>query len=140
MLEAPFQSRGLPTAKRFSTDRYIYVIDANGQSETALVKIAGSNTQPLWTPDGAHLLFVGDQSGKQELLAVAVRGGGPAGEPVPIQTNFSGNLLALLCAGDLFYMRTDDIGFHEVIAERNPAGARVVQTFKGHDSLHTDRR
>ena len=114
-----------------SSDRYVYVIDANGQNERTVGAIAGSNTQPVWTPDSAHLLFVSERSGRRDLFAVSTQGSGSASEPVLVQSSFTGNPFGVSRSGDLFYVGTNDGGYHQVIAERGSAGARVVQAFGG---------
>ena len=118
-------------AREGSKERHIYVVDVTGSNEADVVKIAGSNTQPIWTHDGLHLVFVNEQSGRRDLLAVAWRNGQAAGEPVRVKSEFVGDLLSVSVSGELTHSRRNYAGFAELIAERNPAGARVVQTFKG---------
>ncbi len=120
-------------ARDGSPDRYIYVIDANGQNEATVVSVAGANTHPVWTADGSHLLYLTDRSGSRDLMAVAIRGGAAGGEPSRLQAAFAGFPIRLTRTGDLFYQQSDGpLGtMLELVAERNPAGARVVQTFRG---------
>jgi hypothetical protein len=39
-------------------DRYIYTFDAETRKQNAIVTMAGVNTRPIWTPDGAELFFI----------------------------------------------------------------------------------
>ncbi len=100
-------------------------------NERTVGAIAGSNTQPVWTPDSAHLLFVSERSGRRDLFAVSAQGGGSATEPVLVQAAFTGHPLGVSRSGDLFYVGPYNGGFHQVIAERTSSGARIVQTFGG---------
>ena len=54
---------------------------ADGSSETEIVKTAGINTSPVWTPDGKHILFTSDRSGRMDLWSVAVQNGKAIGSP-----------------------------------------------------------
>jgi len=64
-----------------STDQHIYVLAADGSSETEVVKTSGTNRSPVWTPDGKHLLFISDRSGRPALWSVAISNGKEAGVP-----------------------------------------------------------
>ncbi len=121
------------SAREGSPDRYIYTVDANGQNEVAVVREAGANTHPVWTPDGGHLLYLSQRAGSVDLMAVSIQGGVASGEPSRIHMGLAGYPIALTRSGDLFYQQSDGpVGtMAELVAERTPSGARVVQTFKG---------
>jgi Tol biopolymer transport system component len=74
----PSKSRPAPTD---SQDQHIYVIAADGSSETEIVKTAGLNRRPMWTPDGKHLLFLSDRMGSIDLWSIAIENGKAAGAP-----------------------------------------------------------
>lgn len=114
-----------------SSDRYIFTMSTRGGTEVAAVKIAGINGSPTWTPDGGYLLFLNERGGQTDLRAVQVRAGEPAGESFLVQSHFPGRQLFMTGAGDLMYPVSSESGFSEFVAERNPAGSRITQTFKG---------
>jgi len=64
-----------------STDTRIYVIAADGSSGTEFVKNAGVHNNPVWSADGAHLLFTSDQGGQLSLWSIPVRDGKASGPP-----------------------------------------------------------
>jgi Tol biopolymer transport system component len=114
-----------------SSDRYIYTVSARGGSEVAAVRMAGTNSSPVWTPGGDFLLFLNERTGQRDLRAVPMRGGEPAGESFLVHRHFVGTSLFLTRAGTLMYPVSSESGFSEFVAERNPAGSRIVETFKG---------
>ena len=116
-------------ARDGSAARHIFVIDADGRNERAVVTLEGSNTQPVWTPDSTHIVFANARSGHRDLYAVSVRKGGPV-EPVGLQAGFSGDLLRIAESGDLFYVEYVPDRY-QVIAEKRPNGARVVRVLPG---------
>lgn len=68
------------TASPDSTDQHIYILAADGSSpEMELIKTAGINDRPVWTPDGTHILFTSDRSGSVGLWSIAVQNGKGAG-------------------------------------------------------------
>ena len=114
-------------AREGSSDQHIYVVDANGQSETDVVKIAGANTQPMWAPEGSHFLFISDRSGARALWSVAMQGGTPSGEPSLLRADFAASPVGMTNSGDLYYTQNAGGGAMEFIAERRQAGTQVVQ-------------
>jgi Tol biopolymer transport system component len=89
-------------ARMGSADRHISIVGADGQGETAVVKIAGSSTQPIWTPDGSHLVFVNQRA----LWAVAVPHGAVSSEPTLVHQAFAGEPIAITQAGDLYFSQS----------------------------------
>jgi Tol biopolymer transport system component len=61
--------------------RRIYVIAADGRSETTLTAGAGIYQHPVWTPDGRHVVYISDVSGTYDLWAIPVHEGRAAGQP-----------------------------------------------------------
>jgi Tol biopolymer transport system component len=117
-----------------AADRFIYVIDAQGQHETAVVRVAASNSSPFWTPDSARLVFVSDRLGGRDLFAVDARSATPQ-EPKRIYAGFHGDLVGISQTGDLYYQRRDGGGPMQFIAERTASGGRVIQAFKGQSAM-----
>ena len=117
-----------------SSERHIYVMDIDGQNETDVVKIAGANTEPIWTPDGSHLLFMSDRSGSRSLWSVTMQNGVASGQPVLLQAGFTGKPIGMSASGALYYSQSSAGGPSVFIAERHPGSARVVQAFAGADA------
>ena len=115
-----------------STERAIHAVDARGERDSVIVSVAGTNTQPIWTPDGTHILFINTRSGRRGLWAVPVRDGVASGEPRTVTADFGGHLLDMPRTGELFHvLPADDGGFWEFVAERGASGARIAQAFPG---------
>ncbi|MCZ6655118.1 MAG: hypothetical protein O7D91_19080, partial [Planctomycetota bacterium] len=75
------------TPSREITEKDIFLLAVDGQSESAIVKHAGSDEVVAWSPDGGHFLFNSDRSGQPGLWAQRVNQGTPAGEPVLVMSN-----------------------------------------------------
>jgi Tol biopolymer transport system component len=63
------------TAPQESADQHIFVVGVNGSPETEVVKTAGVNRDPFWSPDGKHILFISDRSGPFGLWSIPVTNG-----------------------------------------------------------------
>jgi Tol biopolymer transport system component len=89
-----------------SADSHIYVLTADGARETEVVKTAGINEAPVWTPDGARLLFVSNRSGSLDLWSVPVRDGKAAGA-ASLERPAIGKILPIGIApsGSFYYVR-----------------------------------
>jgi Tol biopolymer transport system component len=118
-------------AREGSSEEHIFVMDADGSNERAVVQLAGVNRQPRWTPDGGHLLFVSERSGQRALMAVRIQAGRATAEPQVVQPNFTGHLVDMTRTGDLHYMNQASGGFSMFVAERGSANPRITQTFRG---------
>ena len=66
-------------------DQHIWVLAADGSSESEIVKTSGINRDPVWTPDGKHVLFISDRSGKLDLWSVEVQNGREVGAVLPVR-------------------------------------------------------
>ncbi len=55
--------------------KQIYILDADGKTETPLTKSAGINDTPVWTPDGKQILFSSNRSGAFGLWSLPMQGG-----------------------------------------------------------------
>jgi Tol biopolymer transport system component len=104
-------SRGLP--------HDIFVLAADGSRETAVVEGPASDYHPLWSPDGARLVFLSTRTGSDSLWAMTVRDGRANGSPELVRAA-AGEPLGFTSDGTLFY-RT---GAHEeqnvYLAELDP--------------------
>ncbi|MEP6592225.1 MAG: tetratricopeptide repeat protein, partial [Acidobacteriota bacterium] len=60
----------------------IYSIAVDGSRESALVKGSANDSSPVWTPDGAAVVFISDRSGTTSgLWSIRVEDGKPQGSP-----------------------------------------------------------
>ncbi len=125
-------------ARQDSPEREIRILAADGSSETVLVNASGNNAAPVWTRDGARVLFLSKRSGSYGLWSVAVRDGKADG-PVELAKPDTGNIVPLgfTRSGSLLYGQA--VGHQDVFAvEIDPANGavrgnpvRVVDTYVG---------
>ena len=77
-----------------TANRHIFTIDVNGQNERDVVKLAGLNMNPIWSPAGTHLLFWNNLTGNlavnSTLWSVAVDDGAAAGSPSTVHSGLVG--------------------------------------------------
>jgi Tol biopolymer transport system component len=111
-------------------DRHIHVMSGDGKTDTAVVQWSGNNDEPMWSADGRYLLFRSNRTGTSALYAVGVQQGFATGEPVLIQSAFTGNLIGLTTAGTLYTVR-DEYDQMTLIAQRTGTGANVIRTLTG---------
>ena len=103
-------------------DRHIYVLAADGSSETEILKTAGINESPVWAPDGKHILFISDRSGKFDLWSIPVQSGKAVGSPSLVSPEI-GNVYAMGMHGSSYYYTSRQMGAEYVnIAELAPNG------------------
>jgi len=118
-----------------SQDRYIYTLNTVTREQRPVVTMAGVNVRPTWSPDGSQLFFVNEQSGRRALWVVGVRGGTADGDPRLVLADFQGSPIDMSVTGDLYSVRQQYAGFVESVAERNPAGSPIIQTFLGQSGI-----
>ena len=111
-----------------SPTRFLYVMDANGQNSRPVVTLEGNNTQPLWTPDGSHLVFINTRGNERHLCAVPIAVGRT--QPVKLQPDFRGELLRFSKSGDLSYWQPGNVDV-QFISELRNGKPRVIQSFFG---------
>jgi Tol biopolymer transport system component len=121
-----------------SVKRAIYVLTANGSSETELVKGAGINEAPAWTPDGARVFFTSNRSGGFALWSIAVENGRAAGSPELVKPDIGRiSALGFSSSGTYHYMHVTT-STDVFVAELDPASStargpavRLTETFTG---------
>jgi len=59
--------------------RDLYVVPASGGVPVKLESIGGTSVHPTWSPDGKHLAFVSNRSGRDALYALPVQAGRASG-------------------------------------------------------------
>jgi Tol biopolymer transport system component len=125
-------------ASQGSRDRYVYICDANGKNESVVVRLAGANDRPVWTPDSAGLAFLNTRTGPSDLMFVSIPapGASSAAEPVAIRRAFASGteLMKISNSGELLYVQSEDTSNQEVVVDRNPAG-RVGLAFTGQSGV-----
>jgi Tol biopolymer transport system component len=106
-----------------SNDRHIYVLAADGSSESEIVKTAGINESPVWTPDGKHILFTSDRSGKFDLWSVPVQNGKATGAESLVRADI-GDISAIgMYGGSYYYTDRQRSAEYVNIADFTPSGA-----------------
>ena len=113
------------------TDQHIYVLPLDGAGpEIELVKTAGINQNPVWTPDGSHLLFVSDRSGTLDLWAVPVRNGRSAGHEQLVRKDLGETdtvVRSEITTAGTFYYGKRQPGFDRVtVAEMQRPGTQLA--------------
>lgn len=112
-------------ARQDSTDREIRILAADASTETVLVNASGSNAAPVWTRDGAHVLFLSRRSGSFGLWAVPVRDGKPAG-PVELVKPDTGSITPVGFTRTGSFLYTQAVGHQDVFAVQiDPASGKV---------------
>ena len=113
-------------------DRHIYVLSADGTTETEIVKTSGNNQNPVWTPDGKHILFTSDRSGKVDLWSIAMQNGKAAGEPSLVRAEI-GDIYAFgIYRGSFYYEhRQPPTNYVHVVETVPGGGVRELERFVG---------
>lgn len=116
-------------------DTGIYVLSADGATQSELVG-GGTNAEPVWTPDGNHILFSSNRSGSFGIWSVPVRDGKSAGIPSLVKPETSiVRSLGISHSGRYFY--DYKTGSQQIlIAEMDPVtgkarGSAVTESFVG---------
>ena len=126
---------GNPRSATDSQDQHIYVLAADGSLETEVVKTAGINQYPVWTPDGKHILFVSDRSGKFDLWSIAVRNGKADG-PESLVSSQIGKVVGAWMHGNSYYYTNNDIRAEYVnIADFAEGGSKQSRIVKATESF-----
>ena len=100
-----------------SADRHIYVLAADGSGQSQLTTTAGVSTDPVWTTDGSHVIFVADWAGSFGLWTVPVRDGKPGGPPVLVKADIGRiDAIGVTAAGSYYYNYRYDSGSRTFVA------------------------
>jgi Tol biopolymer transport system component len=127
-----------PTRLIPNPETHIFIVSADGSSDVEVIKTAGVNRDPVWTPDGKHLLFVSDRSGTLDLWSVAVKDGKNAASPTLVRKEVGEiHPISITRSGTLYFTRervgVDDVAVENIsIAEwTSGGGSHVVDNFVG---------
>lgn len=115
-----------PPARTDPKDRHIYILTADGSSETEIVKASGINRDPVWTPDGKHILFTSDRSGKVDLWSIAVENGKAAGAESRVASDV-GRAIGMV-GGSYYYTQSQQSDYVHLTDLSN---ARATGSFVG---------
>jgi Tol biopolymer transport system component len=102
-------------------DRHIHILAADGSDLETDIKTSGINDAPLWTPDGAHILFVRSQAGSRgalgnsSLWAASVKDGKIVGDPWRIQADIKLTTpVGVTNTGSYYYVSAPTADFQEI--------------------------
>jgi Tol biopolymer transport system component len=121
-----------------SLNSSIYVLKADGSSEVELVRGAGFNEAPIWTPDGTRVFFTSNRSGGFGLWSIAVVNGRAAGSPELVKSDIGRiSPMGFSSAGTYHYKHVT-MASDVFVAELDPSSSRVrgpavrlTETFTG---------
>ncbi len=87
-------------------DYTLYILAADGSSETAVVGAASEDSFPVWAPDGSRVFFVSDTLTRSpDLLSIAVRDGRATGAPSVVKAGIGwAPLVGVTRAGVLYHV------------------------------------
>jgi Tol biopolymer transport system component len=87
-----------------SSKRDIFLLAADGTREVPLVKHAANDLNPIWTPDGNHVLFISDRTGRMGLWAIKVAADGAVGSAQLVKSDVGqGSPLGFSPEGGSYY-------------------------------------
>lgn len=67
--------------------RELFLLSVDGTREVPLVQHPAHDSDPVWTADGAHVLFRSNRTRTPSLWAISVKDGRPSGEAVLVKDN-----------------------------------------------------
>jgi Tol biopolymer transport system component len=107
-----------------------FLLASDGSTENPLTATAGVSEMPVWTPDGAHILFISDGTGSFDLWSVPVRDGKAAGSPSLVKRNI-GRIenVGMTRAGSYYYLARNSVE-NVAIADLKPT-TRIKESFVG---------
>jgi Tol biopolymer transport system component len=98
--------------------RDIFLLAADGSSESVIVQSPANDTNPMWSPDGKDVLFVSDRTGSPSLWAVAVQDGKPSGPPTLLRADLASRQpLGITRNGSLYYTTGGNGGVNVYVAD-----------------------
>jgi Tol biopolymer transport system component len=106
----------------------IFLLAVDGSRDSVLVQDPADDRNPVWTPDGKHLIFASDRAGSMGFWSVGVVDGKPQGVPKLLKADVSrwSGTVGFTRDGSLFYSVFS--GMQDVyIAELDPATGKVVR-------------
>jgi Tol biopolymer transport system component len=101
----------------------IFVVSADGSTETVLEENTVQEQSPIWSPDGRRILFLSARTGSLSLWSIPAIGGKAAGPAERVQSDVGDAFpLGMTAAGTLFLSRPGAQGNNINAAEVGPDG------------------
>jgi len=124
--------------------RDIFLLSADGNTETPLIEHPASDTVIAWTPDGEGLLFNSDRTGTSDMWFVRVTGAKPQGDPQLLKPSV-GRIepMGVTSRGALFYGisggGTDvyEVGIDPQTGKISSPAKKAILLYEGHNA-HPD--
>ena len=92
------------TPSREMSEKDIFLVAVDGRFESAIVKHAANDELVGWSPDGGHIFFNSDRSGRPSLWAQRVDHGAATGEAFLVMSNLDVGLgMGITRDGSLLY-------------------------------------
>ncbi len=118
----------------------IFLLAADGSTETPLIKHPAIDTVIDWTPDGKGLLFISNRTGTQDVWLMRLAGGEPQGEPQLLKAGV-GRIepMGVTLRGELYYGlsggATDvyEVGIDPRTGKILSPARRTVLLYEGHN-------
>jgi Tol biopolymer transport system component len=124
-----------------ASQRDVFIMTADGKSESTLVRHPSDDYAPVWAPDGKSVLFASNRTGAVGLWSIPVADGKPAG-PAELVKGDLGQVTPLGCSRDGVLYYAEHRGMDDIYtAEIDPASGklrgapvRLVEHFVGRNS------
>jgi Tol biopolymer transport system component len=127
--------------KDASNSRDIFLLSADGSTETPLIEHPAADYVFDWAPDGQGLLFISDRTGAQDLWYISVAGGKALGSPQMIKSDVGqAEPLGITLQGQLFYGlqggATDvyEVGIDPQTGKISSPVKKAVLQYEGHNA------
>lgn len=109
-----------------SSKRDIFLLAADGTREVTLVKHAANDLNPVWTPDGNHVLFFSDRTGRMGLWALKVAADGAVGSAQLVKSDIGQGIPLGFSPEGSFYYGVGIGGRNIYMATLEPATASLL--------------
>jgi Tol biopolymer transport system component len=118
--------------RRLQRQLYVLPLDESGD-EVALTSGSGIKDNPVWMPDGKHVLFTSNVTGTNDLWAAPVADGKPAGQARLVRKDI-GDIASLgMSASGVFHYYEGRAGvFRTEFASLGSGGSAALAPFIGH--------
>ncbi len=109
----------------------IFVLTLDGK-ETRVAEGPGVDSNPMWSPDGSHIVFTSNRTGNRSLWMIPVAGGTPAGPAKLVKADLGPfSPLGMTRSGALYYVAgktITNVYTEELDAKLNAAAAPSIAT------------
>ncbi len=126
--------------KDASRSRDIFLLSADGSTETVLIEHPAADSVFGWAPDGKGLLFMSDRTGAQDLWYIGIADGKAQGSPQTIKSGVGlAEPLGITLQGQLFYGlqggATDvyEVGIDPQTGKISSPAKKAVLQYEGHN-------